>query len=84
MMAFSGVRNSWLMLARNFDLRGVGLIGLRAGVVERLLLQFARGDVAHHRDHLGFAVFAPGAIEPPAPHLHPDELRHDIRRAWRR
>ena len=53
MMALSGVRSSWLMVARKRLLRGVGALGFGARALERLFLRLALGDVAQHRDHLG-------------------------------
>ena len=54
MMALSGVRSSWLMVARKRVFDGIGLLGGGARELERLLLDLAVGDVAHHGDDLGF------------------------------
>ena len=76
MMALSGVRSSWLMLARNFTFEALARSASARASFERLLLQLALGDVAHHRDHLGSsAAVGCRALEPPAAHLDPDELR---------
>ena len=42
-------------IGEELDLGGVGVVGLGAGALQRLLLVLALGDVAHHRDHLGLA-----------------------------
>ena len=75
-MALSGVRSSWLMVARNSALGGVGALGLGARVFERLLLLLALGDVAHHRDHLAArrSSLAGRLVERAAAHLDPDEF----------
>ena len=54
MMALSGVRSSWLMVARKRVLDGIGLLGGGARLFQRLFLQLAVGDVAHDGDDLGF------------------------------
>ena len=54
MMALSGVRSSWLMVARKRVLDGVGLLGGGARQIERLFLDLAVGDIAHHGDDFGF------------------------------
>ena len=61
-------------VGEKFHLRGIGLIGFGARVIERLLLHLTLGDVAHHRDHFGLAGLAAGALEPAAAHFDPDEL----------
>ena len=57
-------------------LRRIRLLGGGAREIERLLLQLAVGDVAHHGDDLGFARTAPypGLLERPATHFDPDEI----------
>jgi len=57
--------------------RGIGALGLGAGIFERLLLLLAPGDVAQHRDHFaaaGFAGVGAGLFKRPAAHLDPDEF----------
>src|SRR5262249_17000375 len=72
MMAFSGVRNSWLTVARK---RVLAASAGAAGKFKRLFLHFAIGDVAHPGDHLGFGFPAPRSpLDRPAAHLEPDEV----------
>ena len=58
MMALSGVRSSWLMVARKRLLAALARSASLARVLDRLLLALALGHVADHRDHLalGFGV----------------------------
>ena len=49
----------------------IRLLGGGARQFERLLLQLAVGDVAHHGDDLGLGR---GLLERPATHLDPDEI----------
>ena len=57
-------------------LRRIGLLGGGARQVERLFLDLAVGDVAHHGDNLGFrrGRGQRGLVERPAPHFDPDEI----------
>ena len=78
MMALSGVRNSWLMVARKRLLARVGALGLGVGVLECLLLLLALGHVAQYRDHFAATLLTgigAGLFERPAAHLDPDEFR---------
>ena len=56
MIALSGVRNSWLMVARKRVLAALARSDSARAILDRLLLLLALGDVAHHGDH--FAVAA--------------------------
>ena len=56
MMALSGVRSSWLMVARKRVLAASACSAAAARLFERLLLHLAIGDVAHHGDDLGLGV----------------------------
>ena len=60
MMALSGVRSSWLMVARKRVLAALACSASVRASLERLLLHLAVGDVAHHRDD-----FAPRAARRP-------------------
>ena len=57
-------------------LGGIRALGFLARVLDRLLLDLAVGDVAHHRHDLALAlcVIALGAIERTAAHFNPNEL----------
>ena len=60
MIAFSGVRSSWLILARKRDLARLALFGCIARLDQRLLVALALGDVARHGDDVGRVALAPG------------------------
>ena len=63
---------------------GVGALRLGVRVQKRLLVAFALGDIAQHRNDLATVLpagIAARLLERPAAHLDPDELR---RRAGRR
>ena len=78
MMALSGVRNSWLMVARKRLLAALARSASRARVLKRLFLLFAFGHVAQHGDDLAAIVNAGircRLFERPAAHFDPDELR---------
>ena len=77
MMALSGVRSSWLMLARNLLFAACARsVSARASSTACSCILRAR-DVAHHRDDLARSAFSPAALlERTAAHLDPDELRH--------
>ena len=61
MMALSGVRSSWLILARKLVLARLAAFGLVARLDQRALLRLALGDVARHRDDVGgFVVHGRG------------------------
>ena len=80
-MALSGVRSSWLMVARKRLLAVLARSASSTRVLERLLLRLALGDVAHHGDHLALARpqrFAERAVERPAAHLDPDEAARAV------
>ena len=71
MMALSGVRSSWLMVARKRVLDASACSAAVRASLERLLLDLAVGDVAHHGDDLGLGR---SLLERPATHLDPDEI----------
>ena len=76
MMALSGVRSSWLMVARKRLLAALARSASARASSSACLLLLALGDVAHDRDHLALAgAIVDGLIERAAAHLDPDELR---------
>ena len=58
MMALSGVRSSWLMVARKRLFEASACSAAAARQIERLLLDLAVGDVAHHGHDFGFEAAA--------------------------
>ena len=56
MMALSGVRSSWLMVARKRLLAALACSASSRALLERLLLRLAFGHVAHHRDDFALAL----------------------------
>ena len=69
-----GVERRAQFVAHGGEEAGLGRIRLLGGGArqfERLLLELAVGDVAHHGDDLGLGR---GLLERPATHLDPDEI----------
>ncbi len=64
MMALSGVRNSWLMVARKRLLAALARSASAARVLKRLFLALALGHVAKHGDNL--ATIVGTGLRPPA------------------
>ena len=88
-MALSGVRSSWLMVARKRVLDASACSAAVQCQVERLFLVLPVGDVAHHSDDLGFRLRRrfQHLFERPATHLYPDEIHltalTPLAAAWR-
>ena len=78
MMAFMGVRISWLMFARKSAFACGGACGNLLGSAHRLLCRLSLGDVAETDDRtddrpsfeMGVAVYSTGTVRPSLPPEH--------------